>query len=374
MKQVNHERLRHGTSREPPKILTRISLAMMLVGLALAMVPNAFSLTGVAAVPGEDYAVQNSMGLGLFLLGAILAILILGLYKLADWNPGESYIGIFIVIIVILLLVSPLMIGAAVYFAEPDDKKTFCEKNPDDPSCKDIPLVEWDIQLEADLDAAGATYPAAPMTVCDTAIGGTTGEWVAGDNGRVDMSENLVSTSVTIDTDLASTEALWQEPNCIFIETLRVQLKNGPKSSSGAIETQQYYARIDHISLTGLANDNESAYTDVFYEDTAGRHHLGYQLEDGSWVEACPEYRGIDLPTSGCAPIIVGTDDGTGDTTGAIASAGVRIFWVWEDRGPFSYRDTDGETWTLTFSLGSEGDWHTFTFIATMTESATDNT
>jgi len=113
-----------------------------------------------------------------------------------------------------------------------------------------------------------------------------------------------------------------------------------------------------------------------FYTDSVGRHHIGWQDENNNWLEGCSEYRGIQMPVSGvsCGPVPLGTDDTTGDTKGAIGAGGVRFFWVWTDRGPFSWHAQNGDTWTMTFSVGSETDWHTYTFIAHYTESATNNT
>lgn len=355
------------------KTARRTFQGIALVGLMMAIAPIALSFTATAAVPGEDYAIQSSTGQGLFILGFILLVVLGVLWKTGSYNAGESMFGVVLITATALLLIIPSAIGAAVYFAGPSVGPTFCEENPTHPSCITPQLITWDVQIEADLDAAGATYPKSPMTIVDTAVGGTTGEWVAADNGNVDMHNMLVTTSYTIDTDLDDTDALWAEPNGIFIETTRVQLLSGPRASSGAMETQHYFARIDHISMTKLSTDNESVQYGTFYQDLSGRWHIGYQYEDGSWAEACPEYRGKDLPTSGCAPIPVGTDDGTGDTVGSIASAGFRIWWIWEDRGPIGHNHLDGATWTLTFSIGSESDWHTFTFIMTMTESATNN-
>ncbi len=348
--------------------------SVALVGLLITVAPLALSLTAVAGIPGEEYGITQPTGQVAFLIGFIMLI-VLGSLHFTGTAISESFFGVIGVVATALLLIIPGTIGIAAIITGPTPTVDFCDRpeNVNHPSCVPVDMITWDVQIEADLDVAGNTYPASPMTICDTAIGGTTAEWVAADNANVNMADMLVTTGYTIDTDLDDTEALWAEPNCVFIETTMVQLLTGPIASGGPMITQHYYARIDHISLTKLSTDNESVQYSTFYQDLSGRWHIGYQLEAGTWIEACPEYRGKDLPTSGCAAIPIGTDNGAGDTVGTIGTNGPRIWWIWEDRGPIGHNHLDGATWTITFSIGSESDWHTFTFIMTMTESATNN-
>lgn len=378
MKPINKEHLEGRKLTRTERKLTSVFGFVALVGLMLALGTTAFSSTAMAAhtnIPVEEIALGEAIGTTMFFIGIVLAIILLVFSRRPKADIAGSGLGMVAILVTALLLILPIIWGIAVAISGPVIGVAFCDKpeNALDPVCVPREPLKWTVVMEADLDAAGATYPAAPMTVCDTAIGGTSGEWVAADGGNVKNADRIVTTRVHIDTDLADTDPLWMEPNCIFIEIQRIQLTEGPKASSGAIETQFYFARIDSISVTRLPTDNATVTKAVFHEDTDGRHHLGYQFEDGSWNEACPEFRGQDLPRTGCGAIPVGTDDGTGDTTGAIASAGFRIFWVWEDRGPFAFRDTDGTVWTLTYSIGSADDWHTYQFIATMDKSDTDN-
>lgn len=377
MKQANKRNLISDKPRLPrnARMVKKVAQALVLVGLMLAFMPTAIAPIASAGVPGEEVAVQNTLGMGIFIIGVVLGFILVAAYGMDKFDPTEGTLAPIGVIVTSLLIVIPAFIGIAVYIEGPTVEVAFCDKpeNATHPLCVGVDAVTWNVVIEADLDVAGNTYPASPMTVCDTAIGGTTAEWVAADNANADMINMRVTTGYTIDTDLDDTEALWAEPNCIFIETTMVMLLTGPHASGGPMETQHYYARIDHISMTKLPTDNESVQHSTFYQDLSGRWHLGYELQAGGWVEACPEYRGTDLPTSGCAPIPVGQDNGAGDTVGTIGTNGFRIFWIWEDRGPFGHNHLDGATWSLTFSIGSDNDWHTFTFIVTMTESATNN-
>lgn len=70
----------------------------------------------------------------------------------------------------------------------------------------------------------------------------------------------------------------------------------------------------------------------------------------------------------------LGDDNGASDAIKAVATGGIRLFWVWVPRGPFTWGAQAGDTWSLTFSIGSEGDWHTYVFTASYTEDATNNT
>lgn len=378
MKQVNRTGERGPTSKQ--RIYSKIAGIFVMVGLLMMFATTAFSSTAMAAhtnIPVEEIALGEAVGTTMFFIGIILAIILLVLSRRPKADIAGSGLGMVAILVTALLLILPIIWGIAVAISGPIPVEGFCDKpeNALDPVCAPRSPLKWSVTLETDLDVAPATYPASPLTVCNTAIGGTTGAWVAGDRANIQNNNFIATTGVHIDTDLADSDPLWMEPNCIFIEMQRIQLTAGPTSSEGgALVTQFYFARIDSISVTRLPTDNASVEKAVFYEDTQGRHHLGYQYEDGSWNEACPEFRGQDLPRTGCGPIPVGQDDGTGDTTGAIASAGFRIFWVWEDRGPFAFRDNNGAVWTITFSIGSADDWHTYQFVATMDKSATDNT
>jgi hypothetical protein len=213
------------------------------------------------------------------------------------------------------------------------------------------------------------------MTNCDTAIGGTTGEWGTGDNTGINLDSHTIRATIHVDTDLASSEPLWMEPNCLFVEVQQIQQTEPDKGSGGGLMMESYWGRIDYIALTRLATDNDTTYKDVFHEDSSGRWGVGWQLEDGSWVEACPEYRGFDIPNEGgCDPILLGWDDGTGDSVGDISSGGIRLFMVFEDRGPVPYKVHPGAySWTMVFSIGSDADWHTYTVLLTLTADSSDN-
>ena len=308
-------------------------------------------------------------------VGGVALLFVFGIVWSKSGGPFESNVNIPISIGVVILLVVPITLGIAVAMSEPVVDIPFCDRpeNKDNPICVDPIKIKWTVFLEADLDVDGSTYPAAPMTILDTAVGGTTSEWTAADGGNMENDDRMATTGYHIDTDLADTEALWAEPNGVFIEIQRIQLTQGPYASGGALENQFYYAKIDSISLTRLPTDNATVQHTVFYMDTEGQHHIGYQTEAGAWIEACPEYRGTELPTTGCGAIPVGQDNGASDTTGSIATNGFRIWWIWEDRGPFAFNDGYGAVWSLVFSIGSEDDWHTYTFIVTMAEDATNN-
>lgn len=376
MKEV--KRKEYGPTRTQ-RAISKFAGILVLVGLLTIFSTMAFSSTAVAQadIPVPEMALGESLGTTLFFIGIVLLIILAVLSKSKKPPAFNTGLGLLVVIITALLLLLPIIWGIAAAFVGPPTVEGFCDKpeNALDPVCAPRSPLKWTVTLETDLDVAPATYPASPLTVCNTAIGGTTGAWVAGDRANIQNNNFIATTGVHIDTDLADSDPLWMEPNCIFIEMQRIQLTAGPTSSEGgALVTQFYFARIDSISVTRLPTDNATVEKSVFFEDTQGRHHIGYQFEDGSWNEACPEFRGQNLPRTGCGAIPVGQDDGTGDTTGAIASAGFRIFWVWEDRGPFAFRDNNGAVWTITFSIGSADDWHTYQFVATMDKSATDNT
>ncbi|MHA2064292.1 MAG: hypothetical protein ACXABY_07925, partial [Candidatus Thorarchaeota archaeon] len=304
MKKIDKEYINGKKPTRQQRKLRTIYGFVVLVGLTLIVTMSAFSPTVSAdsGIPGEEIAAQETLGATMLVIGILLGVVILIATK---GEPLDSGMSTGVSIVSVLLIAAPAIMGVAVAVSGPSVDVAFCDKpeNATNPVCVDKIPLKWTVLIEADLDVAGATYPAAPMTICDTAIGGTTGEWVAADNGNVENDQMMVTTGVHQDTDIDDTNALWQEPNCVFIETSRVQLTQGPYASGGALETQFYYARIDSISLTRLPNDNATVTQSVFYEDTEGRHHIGYQFEDGSWNEACPEYRGMALPTTGCAPI-----------------------------------------------------------------------
>lgn len=364
MKQVK-DRRNFGPTRTQ-RVTSKITGAFVMVGLIIVLAATAFSSTAMAQAEPNDFAFGQTIGTAIFVIGIFLAIVVGLMTRRKDGLDPSKGAGAFAVFGVVALIAIPLLISAFDFFTIPEEVVVAV-----------IPptgvALEWIVTLEADLDVDGSAIPASPLTNCDTAIGGTTGEWTAADRGNLQNDQLIVTTGVHIDTDLADTDPLWMEPNCIFIEVQEIQLRAGPASSGGALETQFYEMRIDSISVTRLPTDNKTVTQSVFFEDTQGRHHIGYQKEAGNWVEACPEFRSQRIPTSGCAAIQVGQDNGAGDTTGAIGSAGPRIFWVWEDRGPFAWRDNNGAVWTLVFSVGSNDDWHTYTFVATMDKSATDN-
>lgn len=350
-------------TRKYMNLTTRMGFALcallMVLGLSLNVAAESF---------GEDWAVQSLNGQMVFVAGFIGAILIGILHYGVGINFAESTWGILVSVGAVIALVVPLTFGALYAMEEPVEPPTTTPPP--------VQNVRWLVQGAADLDVAGNTYPKAPFTDCDTSAGGTTAEWSAADNGNVDDTNRKATVTVHVDTDLDDAVALWMEPNCIFIEFSLIKLLDGPKASSGAIETQQYYGRIDSLQWTvpNVAYDNDTDVKQVFYADTNGRHHIGWEDEAENWLEACGEWRSKSLTNgASCDAVPLGNDNTAGDAVGAIGTAGNRLFWIWEDRGPFNWYAQNGDTWSLTFSVGSEGDWHTFTFTAFYTESATDN-
>lgn len=351
------------SSKFPVRVVQLVMATMLLLPVMLAL-----TMPTASAVVGEEYAVQNPDGQILFIIGFVGLSLILVLQLGIGIDIVFSAFGALITVIIVMLLVIPLTLGAVVWMEEAED---------DDVVIVPPPQLSWMIDLETDADVDGSAYPGGAFTAVDTAIGGTTGEWItATDDPFLDDTDHRVSASVHVDTDLNYNEALWMEPNAFFIEATLIKLLDGPKSSDGSIATQQYWGRIDSIShIRPTATDNATAtLVDPLYIDSDWRHHIGWQDEGNNWLEACGEYRGKPIPAgASCGPVPLGTDDTTGDAIAAIASGGVRLFWIWEDRGPFSWGATNGDTWTMTFSIGSETDWHTYTFTATYTESSTNN-
>jgi len=352
------------------KGLTR---TLLMVALTMMVLPLLLALTSpsASAVPGEEYAVQTPEGQTVVFFGVIGAILVVVLYYAADVVFWDSPLGILGIIAIVLLLAIPLTLGVFVAWEAPDDDRP--------PVVIPPTAIRWFIDLDEDGDVDGSTYPAGLFTDVDTAIGGTTGEWItATDNPDVNDVDNRASCTVHVDTDLdyVDTGGLWMEPNGIFIEAALIKLLDGPKSCAGAIETQQYWGRIDsidHIKPTAMDNATGTL-VDPIYVDTDYRHHIGWQDENNNWLQACPEYQGQPIPRgASCGPVPLGDDNPAGAAIKAIASGGIRLFWIWEDRGPFSWGATNGDSWSLTFSIGSEGDWHTYVFTASYTESATNN-
>ena len=368
-----------GLSKERVKFLARIAMMAMFAMLVLPIFLGLFMPTA-SAVMGEEYAVQNENGQVLAIIGFVglvfIAILQWGLSLDVVYNP----VGGLATVILAMILIIPLTLGGIVMFEGPE--LTFCEQNPSHPDCLIIPPegIRWMIDLDPDGDVDGSTYPAGQFTDVDTAVRGTTGEWeTANDNPLVNDVTHEITASIHQDTDLNWDDAagLWIQPKAIFIEAALVKLLDGPKSAAGAIVVQQYWGRIDSIQYIVPGNtDNESGDpVDPIWIDGYQRHHIGWQDETTNWLEACPEYRGMPLPAgASCDPIPLGTDDTAGDAIKAVASGGIRIFWIWADRGPFNWYAQDGASWSLTFSIGSEGDWHTWTFHGNFLEDATNNT
>lgn len=350
----------------PCRALLVVALTMMALPVLLALASESAS-----AMTGEEYAVQNQEGQTMVFFGVIGVVIVVVLYYAADVVFWDSAIGILIVVGIVMLLAIPITLGAFVWM-EPSD---------DDAGPPVIPPVgiRWMVDLDPDGDVDGSTYPAGAFTDVDTAVRGTTGEWeTANDNPLVNDQTHEITASVHVDTDLNWNDAagLWIQPKAIFIEAALIKLLDGPKSSAGNIEVQQYWGRIDSIEyIVPGSVDNESGDpVDPIWVDGYYRHHIGWQDENNNWLEACPEYRGMPIPAGGsCAPIPLGNDNTAGDAIKAIASGGIRLFWVWADRGPFSWHAQDGASWSLTFSIGSEGDWHTYTFHANYLEDATNN-
>lgn len=346
------------------RALLIVALTMMVLPVLMAIVsPSASAMTG------EEYAVQNPEGQTLVFFGVIGVVIVVVLYYAADVVFWDSALGILLVVGIVMLLAVPVTLGAFVWMEPSDDDRP--------PVVIPPTAIRWFVDLDEDGDVDGSTYPAGLFTDVDTAIGGTTGEWItATDNPDVNDVDKRASTTVHVDTDLNYNEALWMEPNAIFIEAALIKLLDGPKSSAGAIETQQYWGRIDSIDhIKPTATDNASGtLVAPIYVDGDYRHHIGWQDENNNWLQACPEYQGQPLPAGGgCGPVPLGDDDTAGDAIKAVATGGIRLFWIWEDRGPFSWSATNGDSWSLTFSIGSEGDWHTYVFTASYTESATNN-
>ena len=358
-----------GLSKERVKFLARIAMMAMFAMLVLPVMLGLFMPTA-SAVMGEEYAVQNENGQVLAIIGFVglvfIAILQMGLGLDIVYNP----FGALAVVVLAMILVIPLTLGGIVWAEGGDDDEP--------PIVIPPPQLSWMIDLDPDGDVDGSTYPAGAFTDVDsTTCSHTTGEWeTANDSPHVDDTDRRASTTYHVDTDLDYTTDLWGQPCAIFIEAALVKLLDGPKSSAGAIETQQYWGRIDSIQhIRPTAMDNASGtLTDPIYIDADYRHHIGWQDENNNWLEACSEYRGMPIPAgASCGPVPLGTDDTAGDAIKAVASGGIRLFWVWVPRGPFSWAADDGDTWHLTFSIGSETDWHTYTFTANYLESATNN-
>lgn len=345
-------------------VLLVVALTLMVLPVFLALVsPSASAMTG------EEFAVQNAEGQTLVFFGVIGVAIVVVLYYAADVFFWDSAIGILILIGIVMLLAIPITLGAFVWMEGPEEVV--------EPPVIPPTAIRWMIDLDPDGDVDGSTYPAGLFTDVDTAIGGTTGEWItATDNPFINDATNRITASVHVDTDLNYPAALWMEPNAIFIEAALIKLLDGPKSSAGAIEVQQYWGRIDSIDyIIPSSRDNDTTDpVDPIYTDGTFIHHIGWQDENNNWLQACSEYQGQPLPAgASCAPVPLGNDDTTGDAIKAVASGGMRLFWIWEDRGPFSWAAADGESWSLTFSIGSEGDWHTYVFTANYLEDATNN-
>jgi hypothetical protein len=228
----------------------------------------------------------------------------------------------------------------------------------------------WELEVLPSVDTTGGdTIPTGNYDSCDTEAGGTTAEWTATE-GTYDPAAQRFTARVAIDTDLATTAALWMEPNCLQLSFLvRVVDAGDPEAE---VTVVGYSLRIVSISRTVLAEDNASTSLGGvgFAKDglaETGDWLLLYRTDATTWVAACPEYRTAQVLGGGCGFVRVGDHaGGAADTVLAVVILEDRGLWGYGtpaigDRVEIVYEfgDPDGrlapKQFTLTMTLNARG-------------------
>lgn len=202
---------------------------------------------------------------------------------------------------------------------------------------------------------AGSTVPGAPYDVCDTEAGGTTGEW-ATTEARLDVTSVPVRVDalIAIDTDLATSAALWSEPNCLEVDHDLHLNTPVDQNGDGVADSITAYAGIDSISRTTLVSDgsNGTINAQVFVRDgvdETGDWYLLWKTDAGLWIPACSEHRGASTMGSSCKDVAVATHPGNA------ADDDVDLYVILEDRGPFGYQEPAvGGTLSISYHIAGK--------------------
>ncbi len=212
---------------------------------------------------------------------------------------------------------------------------------------------------------AGSTVPAGSYDSCDTEVGGTTGEWTATE-GTADLTSNRIRALVAIDTDLATTAALWSEPNCLELDHDLHLNTPVDQNGDGVADSITYYGGIDSISRTTLPTDgsngtvNGVGFVRDGIDETADWLIL-WKNDAGTWIPACPEAKTSSSPPTSCGDVAVGAH------TGSAADDDVDLYIILEDRGLWGYQEPAvgafvvinyhiaGKSYTVEIILNSRG-------------------
>lgn len=219
---------------------------------------------------------------------------------------------------------------------------------------------------------AGNTVPAGNYDSCDTEAGGTTGEWAAA-SGVYDAGSAAFTATISMDTDVAVTDALWMEPNCLQL-VWTVRLLNGRDANGdGATDAVNYFMKISSISRTTLSTDgsNGTLNTAGFVRDGVSETndwYLLYLTDASTWIAACPEARTSSAVPSSCGFQNVGNHAGGAADT-------IDAYVILEDRGLFGYQEpADLSSVVMVYEFGGPGiQSQTFSLIIRLNTRATTN-
>lgn len=322
-----------------------------MIGLTLVLAMAVVAVPVAAQDPVGPLRAAEPFALILVAVGAIL--LVVSIWMRDTLKPTGMFAGVGVGLLLLVIGLLPLLISPTVG-PEPGAELFKFEL---------IPAVDT---------TGGDTIPAGNYDACDTEAGGTTGEWTTTE-GTYDAGAKTFTANIAIDTDLATTSALWMEPNCLQM-TLSIRLLNGRDADGdGTTDAVNYFARIASISRTTLSTDgsNGTLNTAGFVRDGVSETndwYLLYRTDASTWVTSCPEARSSSTVPSSCGWVNVGNHNGGAADT-------VFLYAILEDRGLFGYQEPAvGSSVVMVYEFGGPGvETQSFTILIRLNSRGTTN-
>lgn len=303
--------------------------------------------------------------LAVFLLLAIIATGVTAVI----WKGAKMSARIVAVVVVLALWGSVAIAAAGMQGGGPS---TFCQQNPNDPSCKTSggATPQWSVLVPSTVQG---TPRDALAELFDT-DGGTGGGGETptatlcayGTNAVVDRNNKIVRITETITTTVATSAATFEAPDACNFD-LAVNLQN-PRDSNGdgVQDSVAFFGRVRDISATTSQDGNQTVQRNIFIFDNTFGWYMGWtrsvatQATDGQWISACPSGESdTQLPTSphagGCLDWV-----NLGTSTGA-APVYIDFAYIAHNYGFYGYtQPPTSTTYTIHIDVGTPALYNTW--------------
>jgi len=331
----------------------------IMAAVVLALLVGSPFLAGAASAGDVDFGPLNA----LVVYGGISVVFGIVLLVLAFTVKMRAWLKVLAILLAVVLLAVPI-IAWLLPSAPPAGNG-----NGDGPSqmtewVSTVPTTVQGGGRDANTEVFGDAF--AACNAGDTPAGTLD---ASGTNMFVSRENKMVQFQITMDDDIAITDATFSVPDCHSNDFFSRPKAALDENKDGNADNQLLYARLRSLGRTTVQDTNLSTTSFTYYDTTGGWYYM-YMQEDadqageGTWVTACPTnaFKSPALDVNDCNEWAY-----IGDSTGA------GFYWGfgWKFRGsypPWYYTNgAVGDSFTITVDIGTPYHYDTWNYVVALT-------